>query len=102
MSKKTYFNNHEWEDHGKFPEFAKWISPGKEKCTFMCKFCNVTLQLGNMGIAALQKHMKYEKHLKIAENNDTQMKLSFSSNAKDQSTSVMPKSLTKKAKGNHT
>ena len=71
MSKKTYFN-HEWEDHGKFPEFAKWISPGKEKCTFKCKFCNVTLQLGNMGIAALRKHMKYEKHLKIAENIDTQ------------------------------
>ena len=61
----------------------------------MCKFCNATLQLGNMGIAALRKHIKYEEHLKIAENNDTQMKLSFSSNAKDQSTLVMPKSLTK-------
>ena len=48
-----------------------------------------------MGIAALRKHIKYEEHLKIAENNDTQMKLSFSSNAKDQSTLVMPKFLTK-------
>ena len=49
--------------------------PLGKKSTFMCKFCNVTLQLGNVGITALRKHMKYEKHLKIAENNDTQMKL---------------------------
>ena len=37
-----------------------------ERDNYFCmEFCNVTLQLSNLGVMALLKHTKYKKHLKV-------------------------------------
>ena len=55
MGKQTYFNP-EWTSK---PEYKHWLKPDKKAC---CTKCHTTINLGNMGIAALNIHAKGDNH----------------------------------------
>lgn len=64
MSKKTKFNK-QWLDPDLHPEFNKWLSDVPDKVNqAYCTVCHKFIELSNMGIRALNSHLKSNAHIK--------------------------------------
>ena len=64
-SKKKTFYNPDWEDSSLHPNIADWIMKDSDPHYFRCRYCpGSRLTLSNMGITALQSHMKIKKHIR--------------------------------------
>ena len=58
--KRTLFQS-KWKND---PKFKSWLAEDPEsKLYFVCKKCQVTRELGNMGKTALTRHMNSQKHI---------------------------------------
>ena len=90
MSKWAYFNN-EWL---KDKKYSSWLQPGSTQSTFYCTMCKKETNLSNMGISALNSHIKSKKHVKVTASKTTQSSIfsSFasSSNTQKSTTSASP------------
>jgi hypothetical protein len=61
MTKKREFNM-KWCDENRFPHYALWISPSRDKSCAYCKLCQSQLKIGRTGTTALFSHRHGIKH----------------------------------------
>ena len=56
---KTLTYNPQWEVPSLFPQYADWVSKGKDNHHFTCKvFQTNSLKLSNMRVEPLKSHVK--------------------------------------------
>ena len=106
MSQKQTYYSKDWEKPERYLKISKLVV-GKEGSTgYSCRICNSkTLQLGNMGVEALKKHLggdslkkKVEEHGKegLSQPTVSSLFLSCSSSKNVQSNIALPSSQPKK------
>jgi hypothetical protein len=58
--------NPDWCNGNIYPQFASWIAQVEgDKTSALCRWCNANINVRNMGIGALRRHMERETHKKM-------------------------------------
>lgn len=59
-----------WQDSKRFPRYANWVAPvNGDAFSVKCRLCQSNFSVKNMGVAALESHVKGKKHQSSVQSN---------------------------------